>query len=127
MEFIWSYVEKLKGLFGITNALEKEYKIQNAIVMAYFINFVLFFVTYLVQQIVLDDLTLRIYFESTDTKERCGLAAVLWCCIWYGLVYSQNRYNYIKPTMGMYTLGIFSFTHVLVFGAYSAAELHMYP
>ena len=111
----------------MTNALEKEHKIQNAIVMAYFLNFAIYLVTYLVQLIVLDDLTLRIYFENAETKKRCGLAAVIWSCLWYGLVYAQNRYTYIKPTMGMYLFAIFSFTHVLVFGAYSAAEMHMYP
>ena len=60
-------------------------------------------------------------------KEKCGLAAVLWACLWYAMVQMQRRFGQIKPVMGMYLMAVYGFLSVLVFGAYSAAEMHVYP
>ena len=43
------------------------------------------------------------------------------------MVQMQRRFGQIKPVMGMYLMAVWGFLSVLVFGAYSAAEMHIYP
>ena len=58
--------------------MAKDHEIQSTIMKAALLNLVLQFLTLLVHQEVLDDLTLRVYFEKTDSKRRCLIATILW-------------------------------------------------
>ena len=78
MNYIYQTFRKLGGIFGLTDAMTKDHQIQNTILKAAIFNFLLQFVTLMVHMEVLDDLTLRVYFEKSDSKRRCLLATIIW-------------------------------------------------
>ena len=127
METLKHYGKAFVEIFGFTDALGKEHAIQWTIFKATLLNTVILALTYWVHEAVLEDLTLRVYFEKDDTKKRCALASILNGAIWFYLVKTQRSHIHIQPTMALYTLCFYIFTTVLNNGAYSAAELHIVP
>lgn len=47
--------------------------------------------------------------------------------VWLYFVGLQRRYNQIRETMGLYLMCLFVFTSVLVYGAFTAGEVRLYP
>ena len=64
--------------FGLTNAYDKDFPVQLTIFKAVFFNTVIQFMSYVAHTLVKDDLTLRIYFENSETKKRVAIAQVIW-------------------------------------------------
>lgn len=73
---------------------------------------------------MLDDLTLRVYFEKSDAKRRCAIASILWAGLSIYMVSLQRAHTHILPTMVGMTFCFYIFSTVLLFGAYSAAGIH---
>ena len=124
MDFVARSANMLKGMFGFTDAFAKEHAIQDSITGAAALNCAILLATYLAHTEVLNDLTLRVYFNKSDSKRRCMMAATLWFGVAYYLVVLQRRHTHILPTMALYTGCLYAFMTVLVHGAYSAGELH---
>ena len=83
MEFFKSNFRSFIEIFGFTNALDKDHSIQWTIFKASLLNTCILMLTFMTHKAVLEDLTLRVYFEKEDTKKRCALAAILNAVIWF--------------------------------------------
>ena len=124
MIYVKQTLRKFRGVFGLTDAMAKDHEIQSAIMYAALLNLVLQFLTLLVHQEVLDDLTLRVYFEKGDSKRRGLIATILWAGLSVYMVSLQRSHTHVLPTMAALTFCFYCFCSVLIFGAFTATGVH---
>jgi len=86
MDFLKKLVGRFIGFFGVTDALSKEHQVQETIVRAALLNTVIQALTLLAHTWVKDDITLRIFFETENTRKRVAIATFLWLGIWVYMV-----------------------------------------
>ena len=87
MDLVRNIAGKFTGIFGLTDAFQKEHSIQKQILGATILNTLVLTLTLIVYQEVSEDITLRIYFSQYDTKRRCSMAAIIWLGLWAYIVH----------------------------------------
>ena len=90
MDFLKKKLVQITGFFAKTDALEKEFKIQETILKASLLNTSIQTLTLLAHQTVKEDLTLRIYFGSQSTKQRVLIAFFMWIGLWVYMIRTQR-------------------------------------
>ena len=70
---------------------------------------------------------MRIFYEKDETVYRMQLASMIMVFTWINLVQQQRKYTTLKPITAQLLLPTYFFTSLVIYGGYSAADLHIYP